>query len=109
MARIAFMRNPARKATARNIGTRVKAVPRSGSAAMSTDMSAMAMPGPSRSRRPRLSFFDSANTLATNKAATSFANSEGWIWNPAITNQRLVPAMRGAKTSTAANAATAGT
>ena len=51
--------------------------------------------------RPRLSFLDSAKILATSRQATSFANSEGWIWKPpGPITQRRVPAMRGAQTRT---------
>ena len=95
------MRRPARKAAVRNSGTSVKAVPRSGSAAMRRAMRPTAAPGAAMSRRPRLSFLYSAKILATSRQATSLANSEGWIWKPpGPITQRRVPAMRGAKTST---------
>ena len=78
----------------------MKAVPRSGSAAMRAASTPTAAPGPRMSRIPRLSFFDSAKILATNSAATSFTNSEGWICTGPITSQRRVPAIRGPRKRT---------
>ena len=98
---MARARRPARKATVRNSGASVTAVPRSGSAAMSTAIRPTAAPGTMTSNRPSVSFFASAKSLATSSAATSLANSLGWIWNPpGPMNQRRVFAMRGPKKST---------
>ena len=92
---MALPRSPASTAAVSRIGTRQMAEPRSGSRAISRNSTPTAAPGASKSESPRLSLRDSEKTLATSRATTILASSEGWIWTGPSCSQRRVPAIRG--------------